>query len=130
MGCAILYLSYCEFWFRDWAQAVLHEIYPLGDSFVKASKVEFVLAKVCQARRSHAQSLVRIEGSRVKGGQGVAQRHIEGGPGRWLRARVTASLHLSPDCGWIWQSLTIPWSTCVSHMAHPMFFRWQAGHSG
>lgn len=30
-------------------QAVLHEVYPLGNSFVKAVKSEFALAKVCQA---------------------------------------------------------------------------------
>jgi len=28
---------------------VLHEVYPLGNSFVKAVKSEFALAKVCQA---------------------------------------------------------------------------------
>ena len=30
-------------------EAVLHEVYPLGNSFVKAVKSEFALAKVCQA---------------------------------------------------------------------------------
>lgn len=30
-------------------EAVLHEVYPLGDSFVKAEKAQFALAKVCQA---------------------------------------------------------------------------------
>lgn len=30
-------------------EVVLHEVYPLGNSFVKAVKLEFALAKVCQA---------------------------------------------------------------------------------